>query len=381
LAESWSYNYSFDGGPPDYPHGTQEFSGLADSEGNLYWALCIESGRVFLTISCSLRSTDWDGNERFQVDLGGGPGALTTVGVHLVAGSVLVTELSAILSGRSTFDGSVLWTRDLRDEFPTIYRALGSIAHDGQGRIFLTAGAAVLALSADTGETIWRYDEGSAGRLILDESGNVYFPDRTFITSLDRDGGLRFQREVPGRLITVAHGRLLIASEQWQVSDLLDADTGATIAELSGTPLDGMALLSRDLGFFIQRSADQRSALVAFDLAGGGIQWRFPLGDQSAYGQLLTDEGNVLLLDKWELLEISPQGQVLRANRLRPSDRIWGTPAPFFGFGPILLGGRWIAQFGATVFAYDLPGAPGEGRLGWNSRYGDAQHENRPREK
>jgi hypothetical protein len=51
------------------------------------------------------------------------------------------------------------------------------------------------------------------------------------------------------------------------------------------------------------------------------------------------------------------------------------------GSHALLIKGRWFSQSGPTVVAYDVPGAPEEARLGWNSRYGNAQHDRRPREK
>jgi hypothetical protein len=122
------------------------------------------------------------------------------------------------------------------------------------------------------------------------------------------------------------------------------------------------------------RSHALHPALTAFDLTSGQIQWRFPLTSfERRKAPLLTDGGNILLIDKTTLLEISPQGQLLRSTRL-------GRFTEEIPFDALLIKGRWFSQSGPTVVAYDVPGAPEEARLGWNSRYGNAQRDRRPRE-
>jgi hypothetical protein len=147
---------------------------------------------------------------------------------------------------------------------------------------------------------------------------------------------------------------------------------------------EGTVLISHDLGFFIEKSilpdppdgVPGRAALAAFDLTSGQIQWRFPLRNfESRKAPLLTDGGNVLLIDKSTLLEISPQGELLHATRLS------GLTEELTGSNALLIEGRWFGESGPTVMAYDVPGAPGEARLGWNSSFGNAQHDNHPREK
>jgi hypothetical protein len=69
----------------------------------------------------------------------------------------------------------------------------------------------------------------------------------------------------------------------------------------------------------------------------------------------LTDEGNIVLLDyPSTLLEISAQGQVLRASPILPRDALSGGVL-YYGAGAVVFNRRWIGEFGHTVFAYDLP--------------------------
>jgi hypothetical protein len=175
--------------------------------------------------------------------------------------------------------------------------------------------------------------------------------------------------------------------------ELLDAQTGARIARLPGTLADAptwvipSGLMTRELGFFIQRTSTDDIALAAFDLVSGTIRWRFPLDNtyEERRTALLSEEGNILIANNRSLLEISPQGQLLHGYLLRSVSGV----TPRVSGGSLLLRGRWFSKFFEqgellqgydTVFAYDLPGAPGEGRLGWNSQQGNAQGENRPRE-
>jgi len=139
---------------------------------------------------------------------------------------------------------------------------------------------------------------------------------------------------------------------------------------------DPFALISPELGFFIQMDSSGQKALVAFDLESGATRWRYPLARSNwTSAGLFTDAGNILLANKTSLLEISTEGQLVRETPLRTP--LYGYSGPW---GPLLLRGRWFVQMLGTVFAYDLPGSLGEGRLGWNSRHGNAQGENRPRE-
>lgn len=399
LEESWSYTYYYSSS--DYWRH-QDFSGIADSDGNLYWLVCQSYGThsYVRQRDCSLRSTDFDGNLRYEVPVGSGSVPDMTFILHFVAGSVVVAEHNAFLTGFDASTGSVRWTHDLQGEFPYYPpRGTWGMAHDGQGRIVVTANSSLHALSASTGETIWRKDlrweaperQVRLGAVVFDESRNVYF-DKGFcspypwtdcdttIVSLDPDGNPRFEVQVDphAQPIAVAHGRLLtVAASFAGKGEVLDAETGARIARLPEV-FDRFGLISQELGFFVQMSSHGEKALVAFDLASGMIRWRYPLlwndGADTAAG-LLTDAGNILLPSKTSLLEISPHGQLVREIPLRPPPNVYG------GFrGPLLLRGRWFAQIYATVFAYDLPGDPGEGRFGWSSRRGNAQGENRPRE-
>jgi len=411
ISERWSYTYFVH---EPYMTRWQEFSGFADSEGNLYWMKCYAN---YFVTGCSLRSTDRDGDLRFETSLGDGDARAVGVGINLVAGNVLVTSFRlglvyANLSGRSTSDGSVLWTLRLNDALPgMIAREVGGIAHDRFGRLVVSAigidppyGAhvsAVLSVSSGTGETIWKRavprlspaDDVVIGRSVVDEAGNAYFFERHYygdryrwlIASLDPNGERRFETQTDFGLgpIAVAHGRLVIWDPYHDFGELLDTTTGARIVRLPGLA-EGTVLISHDLGFFIEKSTlpdppagvPGRAALAAFDLASGQIQWRFPLRNfEGRKAPLLTDGGNVLLIDKSTLLEISPQGELLQATRLG------GLTEELTGSNALLIEGRWFGVSGPTVMAYDLPGAPGEARLGWNSRFGNAQHDNHPREK
>ena len=288
------------------------------------------------------------------------------------------------------------------------------MAYDGQGHIFVAAGSSIHALAATTGSTIWSRDLKSEDpervarleNVVLDESRNLYFTRglcdpysgydcEATLVSLNPDGSPRFEVQVErdARALAVAHGRILLDQRKYNsFAELLDTETGAKIRRLPGTLVDALpwagptVLISRELGFFIQALSSDDAALAAFDLASGDIQWRFGL-DRYLHERtmLLTDEGNILILNQQMLLEISPQGQLLREHSL-------GSPRGTIqvGGGSLLLRGRWFSQVYErrawpeeyeTVVAYDLPGAPGEGRVGWNSRRGNAQGENRPQEK
>jgi outer membrane protein assembly factor BamB len=411
LTERWSYNY-YDHSP-DYWQD-QEFPGLADSDGNLYWLRCT------LGLShgwprdheCRVRSTDFDGNLRYEVPIGWGMfGGFFTFRLHLVAGPVVVAEHSGLLIGFDTATGAIRWTRDLRDDT----RGIGGLAYDGEGRIIVTAGNWVEVLSAHDGTTSWRRFLGSENpkrgaylhTVVLDESRNLYFAKRLYrprstedydssIISLGPDGSWRFEIQVDADVqpIAVAHGRILVGQQNYHgVAEVLDAETGARIARLPGTLADAVpwgrsiGLISRELGFFIQSIAPGDIALAAFDLFSGEVQWRFPLENYYPPQRtaLLSDEGNILIVNKSTLLEISPQGQLLRGFLLRSISGV----DPRVSGGSLLVRGRWFSKFyeqgqwpraNDTVFAYDLPGSPGEGRLGWNSLYGNAQGENRATE-
>jgi outer membrane protein assembly factor BamB len=412
LTARWSYTY-YDHSP-DYWQD-QGFTGIADSDENLYWLLCSTSFSHGWpqTRECRIRSSDFDGNFRYEVSIGGGWfWYFHNFALHLVAGPVVVAEYSGLLTGFDTATGAVLWTRNLRDD--TTWT--NGMAYDGEGRIIVTARAWVEALSAHDGTTIWRRFLGSENpkrqaylhSVVLDESRNLYFAKRLYhprspeeydssIVSLGPDGSPRFEIEVDRhvRPIAVAHGRILVGQQQPQgVGEVLDAETGARIARLPGTLADAdywpalsIGLISRDLGFVIQSIAPDDVALAAFELSSGEVRWRFPL-DNSYPRQrtaLLSDEGNILILDKKSLLEISPQGQLLRGFLLRGITDV----TPRLSGRSLLLRGRWFSKLFEpgiwprdydTVLAYDLPGSPGEGRLGWNSLQGNAQGENRPRE-
>jgi outer membrane protein assembly factor BamB len=398
LRESWSYTYYYSSS--DYWED-QGFSGIADSDGNLYWLVCRSNGRLWRVRqrSCSIRSTDFDGNLRYEIQIAYGSLPDLSFILHFVAGSVVVAEHNALLTGFDTSTGSVRWTHDLREEFPYYPpRGTGGMAHDGQGRIVVTANSSLHALSVNTGETIWRQDLTSEdperqvrlGAVVFDESQNVYFAKNfcrpypsydcdTTIVSLDSDGNSRFEVQVDphGQPIAVAHGRVLTAALSLSRGngEVLDAETGARIARLPDV-FDPFGLISQELGFFIQMDSSGEKALAAFELASGTIRWRYPLlRSEATSAGLFTDAGNILVSNKTSLLEISPDGQLIRVIPLT-------TPLVANGgfWGPLLLRGRWFGQIRGTVFAYDLPGDPGEGRLGWNSRHGNAQGENRPRE-
>jgi len=411
LTEQWSYNYYLH--EPDY-FTEHDFPGIADSDGNLYWLLCglaLSHGQP-RTRTCTLRSTDFDGNLRYEVLIGMGLfGEYFSFRLHLVAGRVVVVEHSGLLIGFDTATGTTNWTHDLRGD--TRYTEL---AYDGEGRIIVAAGSWVQALSAEDGTTIWRRFLGSEDpkrrailrRVILDESRNLYllkdlyrrsYPSEDYdssIVSLGPDARPRFEIQVDHYVvpIAVAYGRILVG-QQWDkyLVELLDAETGARIARLPGTLADAApwvlpsGLMTRELGFFIQRTSTDDIALAAFDLASGAIRWRFPLDNthEELRTALLTDDGNILVVNNRSLLEISPQGELLRGYLLR---RVAGGTLRVSG-GSLLVRGRWFSKLFEqakwplaydTVFAYDLPDAPGEGRLGWNSPQGNAQGENRPRE-
>ncbi len=401
VPESWSY----------YVHShvvdvsmSQDFSGLADAEGNLYWLLCTATGRpATRMIWCSIRSTDWDGNERFAFPVVTSAPFMPFAPKYLIAGSIVVIQLNTTLTARSTADGSVVWSRDFRSEFPRDLSTLGGIAYGGEGRILALAGSAALALSGETGETIWRRDLREDpqqhvviwGRLIVDEHGNLYFgknvcdlpePDpcgsfQNFIVSLDPDGLDRFEIAADRAFepLAVAQERVVVGDSIWSYevhpAGLLDAETGSLIAPLAGNL--NSVVLSRDLGVYLQ-SSPKGDALVAFELGDGAIRWRFPLARGGSV--LLTDAGNFLVSEKWSVLEISPRGELLRTTRLRPVSPRPSDPRCDEMEGVGLSRGRFFAHGCFNAAAYDLPGAPGEG-LGWNSRYGNAQHENRPRVK
>jgi outer membrane protein assembly factor BamB len=411
LTEQWSYNY--------YHHSPDslsehDFPGVADPDGNLYWLICdmtLSHGQPRYN-RCTLRSTDFDGNVRYEVPIGSGLfGEYFSFRLHLVAGRVVVVEHSGLLIGIDTATGATNWTHDLRGD--TRYTEL---AYDGEGRIIVAAGSWVQALSAEDGTTIWRRFLGSEGpkrratarRVILDESRNLYllkdlyrssYPSGDYdssIVSLGPDASLRFEIPVDHYVlpIAVAYGRILVGQQvdkHWV--ELLDAQTGARIARLPGTLADAptwvipSGLMTRELGFFIQRTSTDDIALAAFDLVSGTIRWRFPLDNtyEERRTALLSEEGNILIANNRSLLEISPQGQLLHGYLLRSVSGV----TPRVSGGSLLLRGRWFSKFFEqgellqgydTVFAYDLPGAPGEGRLGWNSQQGNAQGENRPRE-
>jgi len=215
LSESWSYSYYYSSTDS---WRDQNFTGVADSDGNLYWLVCDSYGTHSYVRGrdCRVRSTDFDGNLRFESPVGYGSVPDLSFTLYFVAGSVVVAEHNALLTAFDTSTGSIRWTHNLRVEFPYYPpRGTGGIAHDGQGRIVVTANSVLYALSASTGETIWRQDLASEdpqhpvrlGAVVFDESRNAYFAKDfcgpypsydcdTRIVSLDVDGNRRFEVQV-----------------------------------------------------------------------------------------------------------------------------------------------------------------------------------------
>jgi outer membrane protein assembly factor BamB len=284
LRETWSRLYGhITSHGQYYEHGFPQFSGVADPEGNLYWTECVTSGYGMPQfISCSLLSTDLDGRTRFYVDLGvrNLPPYFDTL---FVEGGMVVSQFGNTLTSRETTHGSVLWTRDLRDELGS--DQIIGINHDGKGQTYVSAKSfdgfsrsTLLALSASTGETVWRRDLApdeshtfAVGLSLLDESGNLYVggpacsrePDddgcKGLLFSFDRSGAQRFQIQTDwASPLAASDGRVLLSNGDW-----LDAESGEIISRSSYdffsntvSPRAGLAFLSsaRVLGFSLRAS-------------------------------------------------------------------------------------------------------------------------------
>lgn len=349
-----------------------------DEAGNMYSSSCSQDGRrVNPNTSCSLNSLDPNGKLRFSIFLGSGPVATTAIDVRLSAAGLIFTTENAVLSARSTLDGSVVWRRDFADRYPPPYLYIGAVASDGRA-IFLGASAKLTALDASSGSLLWEVDQPSNSRLVVDESANLYLSHmtcgaiaptscRATLSSVDRTGRLRWQRDQDPTLSSpaaVAAGVIVTES-----GEIFDTATGASRGKL--TPMISMGVLGLwdrvvivPDGKIITVDGDE---LVAYDGATGSRIWSAAAFDNFWSTKPQLTSPGVMIMDGTQVRTFGLDGSSLRGTWLEVLD----------GDAELLGNGLYVSANSSAAFR--LPGDPVLSEHGWIGPGGGSTGQNRAR--
>jgi outer membrane protein assembly factor BamB len=366
---------------PAWVNGPLRGIPITDEAGNMYVGSCstdqIHVPPLTPRTTCSLDSLDPKGKLRFSILLGSGPAATTVMGVLLSAAGLIFTEENAVLSARSTVDGSVLWRRDFTDWSLPPFVFLFGTASDGRA-IFVSVGDKLAALEASTGSLRWEIDRRANSRLVVDESGNVYFAGGTCsavsptsctatLTSVDNSGRLRWQRDLNADLSSpaaVAAGVLLT-----QAGEFFDAATGAArgkVAPLIGLGQIGLwngAVITPDGTILVADVND----LIAYDGITGSRLWSAAAYDAFwSTNPQLTSSG-VMIMDGTQVRTFGLDGSSVRGTWLEV----------LLGDAQLLGNGLYVSSNASAAFR--LPGNPRLAEHGWIGNGGSSTGQNRAR--
>lgn len=389
------------------------FDGAVDGLGRVYWAECGFD-------SCDLVTVDSMGNDRFRKELFFEPVGRQPTGSLAIAGDRLISTLRPNhIESRSTMNGSVEWSVDLRDALevtkvrdawldeaapPVITHDLVIVAVDGY-RVDAHGpggvqpwGGWVVALSRSDGAIRWVHEANAdLEGLIGDEAGSVFFSARSHeagptaagtMYSLGTSGEERWRRTAPFQApLATLGGRLVDAS-----GALRSTADGAVEKELRvmvptwprRTPL----LTQRDLylvGMPLERCAEGwcpswRTHFFRFEPGSGSEAWRNLLTSDAISEPLLTSDGTFLYARKdpnrgnqpWYLLEFDSDRKLQFECRLPIGGRYDGPTA--------LQHGLWITvdTENRKVVAFQV-----EERIpplsGWVTAGGTPERSGRPR--
>jgi len=323
--------------------------------------------------------------------------------VRMVLGDTVISSTGIFfLEARHTKDGSVLWTRNLQNDyandlqppvptFVTVQLSQSMAAYDVRSLLFVpidgyasgtgyTGKSLLLAIDAATGDTAWSAPlAGRGGWVSVDEEGRVF--------TLVYPGG-------PVHTPADLRRWTLSGSSVWAVpvwsGDSLTAHEGTVYvgaSEEAFDAVDGTTRWSRGNGIESPMLAHQGSAWVLDDAlslmkirSDGSIAWGYaPL--LSTHELHLSQLLSILTTtSKWEggvgrhaLEEVDSNGQ-----------RVFTCPLPFGPGGSVLLDGRLVVRGPGpssnqyALVAFDLPGrklAP----TGWVTRRGNPSQTGAPR--
>ncbi len=394
VREEWSY------APPE--GWTASFRGVADSDGNLYWAECTAQW------VCDVVSASPDGRIRFRAALPGlQPSARFQRGHLVVAGDLVVEgiEQGTVRAFRAS-DGSEAWSRDLRDlclgpRSPDARSIkVQSIASGGHGDLFLevngdpcasgSRGHWIASLSAITGVLRWsRQFDRAPSELVADERGNLFFRaelltndrgHRPYLMSLSTVGRENWRREASWSSLPVAtyRGFLFDANrEVWQSA------TGAQafripVKDAWGGERNAYTLIDHDSAFIVARPRHScphpgcSLALYGIDLSTGQLSFSVVLtGEEqvSITQPVLTSERTILFAQNTGsnalLREFSRDGTEIRSAPL---------PTGHYADAAALLENRWVVAVDSPapqIRAFDV-GPTQPSRTGWMSSGGNS---------
>lgn len=356
-------------------HQQNLFTGVADSQGNLYWLLVDSSTRLV--------SVNRDGQQRFRVAFPLRP-RISDAPLFLIsddAVGVILTEgpLGDRLEVRSTRDGALLWSKG-RAHLPATFGlgsrplyliSAGTVGTPAQvwinWRSVSAPGGAdwrslVAAYDPVTGAQLWETPATYVNEAIADDD-SLYLHDTNSGHShraVDTAGKDRWllvdERAV---LTAVANGQLLTAFPP----TLRDTATGAIQQRLDAGIRDVNLLTAEQLVANV--SGHCRGGAGLLDRTAG--TWSSWLEARCSTEALLTHRNTLLVGARSEVLEVNNDASV----RLR-------CPLPSPVDGPaVLSGNRWIVSDGfGSISAYDLP-VMGPGR-GWVGLHGSSARSRRP---
>jgi outer membrane protein assembly factor BamB len=345
------------------------FNGASDEAGNLYWVERPRTGSIPWLVSVSR-----DGVLRFRTPLpppGFQPGFVMVGG-----GYVFVLDHLGRLEALSASDGSHLWGS----------KSSHVAAYDSRGRLYMRSDSGLEAVSADSGRLLWRYrPEHEAGRLLLDEAGNLFVFTSTRcepspcsstlrVSSLTPEGQVRSTSTVPPAQGTLPYtvaplfgGGLLGRNEAIQLAGPTRSSFDFTLTDRASPVL----ARTRGVGFECRFGSDSWEGtcaspwLIGFSWPDGRFRFTrelpvnvrvFDLNLTSSESVLFTTDGSAGIF----LREFSLDGEErmrcplpLASGSLRPD---YFYSAQWTALTP-LPGGRWVTfATGGRIVAFDVPG-------------------------
>ncbi len=397
--EAWSYRAA--------PGWRIFFQGVADRNGNLYWAEC--TGQWV----CDIVSSSSDGGIRFRAPLRNvRPRGRFERGRLIIVGDLVIEAIEqGMVRALRSSDGGEVWSRalgaDLCQTAPSRASSsleIHSITAGRHGDLFLkahgdpcgtgTRGHWVASLWTSSGVVRWsRAFDRTPSELVTDERGDLFFRvelaaegpwHRSYLLSLSSQGEEQWRREASWSSLPVvaAKGWLIDAERKvWRTS------TGSIAFQMPleaawGGQRNALTLVDQSSAFVVASPKGQCPGrdcsleLHRVDLTTGRFAWSVILtqGDQLSNTQpLLTSERTVLFAQSADsgalLREFSSGGEQIRSEVLPPGRYV----------GAALVANRWVAAVESPapqIRAFDV-----EPRLAsWVTWCGDRGCGGRPQE-
>jgi outer membrane protein assembly factor BamB len=363
------------GGPPELWRAGLGvgFSGVVVAEGNACTQFSDGKDEILVCFDAATGKERWRAaiGKHWKNGFGDFHGARATPAVD--GGRIYAGSAHGAVHCFDLADGKPLWSRDLVAEMgatPPLHGYALTPLIDG-GRVYLHAGGkdghGVVALSRDTGATVWAsLDDPAAyaAPLAIDVGGRrqiVFFTARGVVGVAAADGVELWrypwttQFDINAATPIYSAPYLFIASEYDHGSALLklSAADGAAKAEevwVSGGMQNKISTSVLVDGYLY---GFHRNFLVCVELATGDEKWR---QRDFGTGSVAVADGKLLVLgDKGQLAlaEVSPQGyrEISRADGIVGGQRTWTVPT--------VAGGRLYLRDEAKLVCLDLRPAAG----------------------